>query len=103
LQIQLINNIPAKNKVFLLKCLALHLFIFIFLLDEDPAGGEAGCYGAPILRTQNGGAQIIAPALDVFREGEKLFVIRILSDRTAFAALFFYILSAGLLTITICL
>ncbi|MHC4463446.1 MAG: hypothetical protein ACYS6W_10990 [Planctomycetota bacterium] len=97
----MINNIPVKNKGFLLKCLALHRFILIFLLDEDPAGGEAGRYGAPILRTQNGGAQIITPALDVFREGEELFVIRILPGRTVFAVLFFYILSHVLPTITI--
>jgi len=51
LQIQLINNIPAKNKGFLLECLALHRFILIFLLDEDLAGGEAGRYRAAILRT----------------------------------------------------
>jgi len=85
----------------LLKCLALHLFIFIFLLDEDPAGGKLAAKGLPFCEPKMGGAQIIAPALDVFREGEKLFVICILPDRTAFAVLFFYILSDVLLTITI--
>jgi len=97
----LINNIPAKNKGFLLECLALHRFILIFLLDEDPAGGGSWLLRGCPFANPNGGAQIIAPALDVFRGGEKPFVICILPDRMAFAVLFFYVLSDVLLTITI--
>jgi len=71
-------------------------YIFIRL---RPGWGGAGCYGADILRNQNG-EQIITPAIDVFRGGEKLFVISILPYRTALAVLFFYILSQPVSAIT---
>jgi len=80
--------------------LALHRFIPIFLLDEDPAGGKLVATGPPFCEPKMGGAQIIVPVLDVFREGEKTFVICILPDRTVFAVLFFYVLSPPLCAIT---
>lgn len=63
LQIQLINNTPAKNKVFFAESFGVAPFYFYIFIRRLMLGWEGSW-----------SLQEVLPVLDVFHRGEKLFV-----------------------------